>query len=55
MGRNNKDFNDGKPDSYSQYPQLAPGAKEKIIADTSSQLLNYFKPDYRDTTGSDNK
>ena len=51
MGRNNKDFNDGKPDSYSQYPQLAPGAKEKIIADTSSQLLNYFSMPIRGPVG----
>ena len=51
MGRNNKDFEDGKPDPYSQYPQLAPGAKEKIVADTTQQLMNYLKPDYRDTTG----
>ena len=55
MGRNNKDFNDGKPDSWNQGYTWAPGAKEKVIADTRSQLLNYFKPDYRDTTGSDNK
>jgi hypothetical protein len=45
MGRNNKDFNDGKPDSYSQYPQLAPGAREKIIADTEKRMkeLGYDK------------
>jgi hypothetical protein len=51
MGRNKKDFDTGRPDSYSQYPQLASGAKEKIIADTNKQLMNYLKPDYRDTTG----
>jgi hypothetical protein len=45
MGRNNADFDDGKPDSYSQYPQLAPGAREKIAADTEKRMkeLGYSK------------
>ena len=57
MGRNRKDFDTGRPDSWNQGHTWAPGAKEKVIADTEKRMkdLGYTKlkpdmdmPDYAD-------
>jgi hypothetical protein len=47
MGRNNKDFDMGRPDSFNQGRVWAPGAKEKVISDNEKQMkdLGYTKND----------
>jgi hypothetical protein len=50
MGRNKKDFDTGRPDSWNQGHVWAPGAKEKVIADNEKLMkdLGYSKKDSSD-------
>ena len=59
MGRHRKDFDTGRPDSWNQGHTWAPGAKEKVIADTEKRMkdLGYTKAqkdlDYEEDTNTD--